>query len=119
MKHSARAANIESEPQCQLHDDSIDIVWIPSQNMQFFERSNENPTTESSDLVALKHYFDTKFNALEAKITNNVQTVITELDEKFNSYIKTVAEDQRIQESQTRANSEAKANERSKCTILK
>ena len=61
--------------------------------MQFFERSNENPTTESIDLVALKHYFDTKFNALEAKITNNVQTAITELDEKFNSYIKTVAED--------------------------
>ena len=36
---------------------------------------------------------DTKFNVLEAKITNDAQVVSTDLDEKFNSYIKTVAED--------------------------
>ena len=36
---------------------------------------------------------DTKFNALEAKITNDAQVVNTDFDEKFNSYIKTVAED--------------------------
>ena len=69
---------------------------IPSQNIRFVERSNENPTTESSDLVALKDYFDTKFNALEAKITNDAQAVSTDLDEKFNSYIKTIAEDNEL-----------------------
>ena len=62
----------------------------PSQNIRFVEKSNENPTTESSDLVALKDYFYTKFNV---KITNDTQVVSTELDEKFNSYIKTVVED--------------------------
>ena len=51
-----------------LRDDLIDIVRIPSQNIRFFEKSNENPTTESNDLVALKDYFDTKLNALEAKL---------------------------------------------------
>ena len=65
----------------------------PSQNIRFVEKSNENPTTESSDLDALKDYFYTKFNALEVKITNDTQVVSTELDEKFNSYIKTVVED--------------------------
>ena len=69
---------------------------IPSQNIRFVERSNENPTTESSDLVALKDYFDTKFNALEAKITNDAQAVSTDLDEKFNSYINTMAEDNEL-----------------------
>ena len=82
---------MDSEPDGILHYDSIDIVRIPSQNIQFVERSNENPTTESSDSVALKDYFDTKFNALVAKITNDAQVVRTNLDKKFNSYIKTVA----------------------------
>ena len=49
------------------------------------ERSNETPTTESSNLVALKGYFDRKFNVLETKITNDAQAVSTELDEKFKS----------------------------------
>ena len=45
----------------------------PSQNIRFVEKSNENPTTESSDLVALKDYFYTKFNSLEVKITNDTE----------------------------------------------
>ena len=93
VKRSVRTANIDSDPEDLLHDDPIDIVRIPSQNIRFVERSNENLATESSDLVALKDYFGTKFNALEAKITNDAQVVSTDLDEKFNSYIKTVAED--------------------------
>ena len=52
-----------------MDSEPIDIVRIPSQNIQFVERSNENPTTESTDSVALEDYFDTKFNALVAKIT--------------------------------------------------
>ena len=44
----------------------------------------------------LKDYFDTKFNALEAKITNHAQAISTDLDEKFNSYIKTVVEDNKL-----------------------
>ena len=69
---------------------------IPSQSVRFVERRRKNSTTESSDLVGLKDYFDTKFNALEAKITNDTQAVSTDLDEKFNSYIKTVAEDNEL-----------------------
>ena len=69
---------------------------IPSQEIRFVERSNENPTTESSDLINLKGYFDRKFNALEARITNDAQTISTDLDEKFNSYIKTIAEDDEL-----------------------
>ena len=82
VKRSVRTANINIEPEDLLHDDPIDIVRIPSQNIRFVERSNENPTTESSDLAALKDYFDTKFIALEAKITNDAQAVSTYLDEK-------------------------------------
>ena len=82
VKRSVRTANINIEPEDLLHDDPIDIVRIPSQNIRFAERSNENPTTESSDLAALKDYFDTKFIALEAKITNDAQAVSTYLDEK-------------------------------------
>ena len=82
VKRSVRTANIDIEPEDLLHDDPIDIVRIPSQNIRFVERSNENPTTESSDLVALKDYFDTKFITLEAKITNDAQAVSTYLDEK-------------------------------------
>ena len=96
VQRSVRTANINTEPEDLLHDDLIDIVRIPSQNVRFVERSNENPTTESSDLVALKYYFDTKFNALEARITNDAQAVSTDLDEKFNSYIKTIAEDKEL-----------------------
>ena len=96
VKRSVRTANIDTEPEDLLHDDPIDIVWTSSQNIRFVERSNENPTTESSDLVALKDYFDTKFNALEAKITNDAQAVSTDLDEKFNSYINTMAEDNEL-----------------------
>ena len=69
---------------------------IPSQSVWFVERRSKNSTTESSDLVGLKDYFDTKFNALEAKITNDTQAVSTDLDEKFNSYIKTIAEDNEL-----------------------
>ena len=47
-------------------------------------------------MAALKDYFDTKFNALEAKITNHAQAVSSDLDKKFNSYIKTVAEDNEL-----------------------
>ena len=71
VKRTVKTANIDIEPEDLLHDDPIDIVRIPSQNIRFVERSNENPTTESNDLVALKDYFNTKFNALEAKITNH------------------------------------------------
>ena len=96
VQRSVRTANINTEPEDLLHDDPIDIVRIPSQNVRFVERSNENTTTESSDLVALRYYFDTKFNALEARITNDAQAVSTDLDEKFNSYIKTIAEDKEL-----------------------
>ena len=96
VKRSVRTANIDIEPEDLLDDDAIDIVRIPSQNIGFVERSNENPTTESNDLVALKDYFDTKFNALEAKITNDVQAVGTDLDENFNPYINTIAEDNEL-----------------------
>ena len=51
VKRSVRTAKIDIEPEDLLHDNPIDIVRIPSQNIQFFE-SNENPTTESGDLVA-------------------------------------------------------------------
>ena len=56
---------------------------ILSQNFRFVERRSENSTTESSNLVALKDYFDTKFNALEAKITNDTQAVNTDLDKNL------------------------------------
>ena len=81
VKRSVRTANIDIEPEDLLHDDPIDIVKIPSQNLRFVERRNENSTTESSDLVALKDYFETKFNALEAKITNDAEAVSIDLDE--------------------------------------
>ena len=96
VKRSVRAANIDIEPEDLVHDDPIDIVKIPSQNLWFVERRNEYSTTESSDLVALKDYFDAKFNALEAKITNHAQAVSSDLDKKFKSYIKTVAEDNEL-----------------------
>ena len=96
VKCSVRTANIDIEPEDLLHDDPIDIVKIPSQNIRFAERRNENSTPESSDLVALKDYFDKKLNALEAKITNDVQAISTDLDEKFNSHIETVAEDNEL-----------------------
>ena len=93
VRRSAKATCINSEPEGLLHDDPIGIAKISSQNIWIMERSNENPLMESSDLVAFKEYSDTKFNALEAKITNDAQVVSTELDEKFNSYIKIVVED--------------------------
>ena len=71
IKRSARNANIDSEPDDLLHDDPIDIMRIPNQIMWFVKRSNQNPTTDSSDLDVLKDYFDTKFNGLVAKTTNN------------------------------------------------
>ena len=90
-QRTARAANIDSELERLLHDDPIDIMRIP--NIRFVERSNENFTTESGDLVVLKDYFDTKFNTLEAKTTNKAQAVRriqnhrrgTKLDENSNS----------------------------------
>ena len=60
VKRSLKTANIDTEPEDLLHDHPIDIVKIPSQNLRFTERRNENSTTESSALVALKDYFDTK-----------------------------------------------------------
>ena len=96
VKSSVRTADIDIEPEDLLDDDPIGIVRIPSQNIRFVESSNENPTTESNDLVALKDYFETKFNALEAKITNDAQAVSTDLDEKFNSYINTMVEDNEL-----------------------
>ena len=57
------------------HDDQIDTVRIPSQNIRFVERSNKYPTTESSELVALKDYFSTTINTPEAKITDDAQAV--------------------------------------------
>ena len=44
VKHSARAASIDSEPEGRLHDDPLDVVRILSQNIRFVERSHENPT---------------------------------------------------------------------------
>ena len=96
VKRSVKTANIDIEPEDLLDDDPIDIVRIPSQDMRFVESSKENPTIESNDLVALKDYFDTKFNALEAKISNDAQAVSADLDEKFNSYINTMAEDNEL-----------------------
>ena len=79
VRRSVRTANIDTEPEDLLHDDPMDILRIPSQHKRFVERSNENPTIESSDLVALKVYLETKFSVLEAKITNDAK------DGKFNS----------------------------------
>ena len=70
VKLSARTANINGETEDLLHNDPIDIVRIPSQNIRFVEKSNKNATAESTDLVVVKDYFDPKFNALEPKITN-------------------------------------------------
>ena len=95
------------------------VERISTQNIRFVERSNENPTTESSDLVALKDYFDIKFNALEAKITNDAQAVSTDIDEKFNSYIQTIAEDNELKNHKLEQTFEAKAKERSKFIIPK
>ena len=80
VKRFVKTANIDIEAEDLLHNDPIGIVKIPSQNLRFVERRNENSTTESSDLVALKDYFDTKFNALEAKITNDAEAVSIDLD---------------------------------------
>ena len=44
VKHSARAASIDSELEGLLHDDPLDVVRILSQNIRFVERSHENPT---------------------------------------------------------------------------
>ena len=67
VKSAARATITNSEQEGLPNNDPIDIVRIPSWNIQIVERSKENPTKESRDLVALKDYFDTKFNVLEAK----------------------------------------------------
>ena len=91
-----RTANIDIEPEDRFDDDPIDTVRMPSQNIRFVESSKENSTTESNDLVALKDYFDTKFNALEAKTTNDAQAVTTDLDKKSNSYFNTMAEDNEL-----------------------
>ena len=69
---------------------------IPSPNIRFVERSSKNPTTESRDLVVLQDYFDTKFNELNVKVTNDSQVVSTDLNKKLNSYIKTVAKDNEL-----------------------
>ena len=61
----------------EFKNQKLDIARIPKQNIRFVERSNEHPTTESSDLVALKDYLSAKVNALEAK-TKNVQVVSTD-----------------------------------------
>ena len=74
----------------------LDNVRIPSQNIRFVERNNENPIAGSRYLVALKDYFDTKFNVVEAKINIDAQAFSAELDEKFTSYIKKVAEDNEL-----------------------
>ena len=66
VNRSARAASIDSEPEGLIHDVPIGIVRMPSQNLRFAERSNENSTTKSSDLVEIKDYFDTKFSALQS-----------------------------------------------------
>ena len=42
VKRSVGTANIDIEPVDLLHDDLIDIVTIPSQNIRFVERSNKN-----------------------------------------------------------------------------
>ena len=82
VKRSVRTANINIKPEDLLHDDPLDIVRITSQNIRFVEGSNKNPTTESSDLVALKDCFDTKFNTQEAKITNDAKVISKDLDKK-------------------------------------
>ena len=45
--------------------------------------------------------FEKKFNLLEAKITNDAQVVSTGLHKRFNSYIKTVAEDNEFKNHKT------------------
>ena len=45
VKHSARAASVDSELEGLLHDDPLDVLRILSQNIRFVERSHENPTT--------------------------------------------------------------------------
>ena len=96
VKRSARTTTIDIEPEDLLHDDPRDIVRITRQKRRFVERSNKNSTTESSNLAALKDYFNTKSNELKAKLTNDAQAISTDLDKKFNSYIETVAEDNEL-----------------------
>ena len=52
---AVRAASINRELEGLHHDDPIDIVRIPSQNIRNVERSNEHTTKQSSDLAALKN----------------------------------------------------------------
>ena len=63
VKRSIKTANIDIEPEDLLHDDPIVIKKMTSQCLRFVERKNKNSTTESSDLVPPKDYFDTEFNA--------------------------------------------------------
>ena len=57
VRRSVRTANINTEPEDLLHDDPIDIARMPSQHIRLVERSNKNPTIESSDLVVFKDHF--------------------------------------------------------------
>ena len=119
VKHFVKTASIDIEPEDLLHDDPIGTVKIPSQNLRFVEGRNENSATESSDLVPLRDYFDTKFNALEAKISNYAQAVNADLDEKFKSYIKTVTEDNELKNHKLEQSLKQKLKGRSKYIIPK
>ena len=81
VKRSVQTANIDIEPEDLLHDDPIDITKMTTQNLRFVERRNKNSTTESSDLVVPKDYFDTK--RARSKITIDARAVSTDLDEKL------------------------------------
>ena len=71
----SQTRSIKPLPEDLLHDDPIDIARMPSQHIRLVERSNKNPTIESSDLVAFKDHFETNFSVLEAKITNDAKLV--------------------------------------------
>ena len=53
----SQTRSIKALPEDLLHDDPIDIAKMSSQHIRLVERSNKNPTIESSDLVAFKDHF--------------------------------------------------------------
>ena len=59
------------------------------------KKANKNPTIESSDLVAFKDHFQTKFSVLEAKITNDAKLVKIQT-KSLTQYIKAVAKDNEL-----------------------
>ena len=69
--------------------------------------------------IVLKDYFDTKVNAVEAKITNNAQVVSTELAENFNSYSKAVAKDNKFKNHKLKQTLQQRKRKKQMCNFEK